>query len=108
VFTKPNSVSPAYTASMAAQAAARRAASQTSIAAPGGTFSVPNVKAAIATGPISVPKPGSYYAAYGADSAGDVASATVTIPANATAPPNLPDPTGLPIVPYPNSSGVIV
>ena len=77
------------------------------------------MKATIATGPISVPKPGSSYSTYGADSSGDVSPATVTIPANATAPPNLPDPTGpngLPIVPYPNgnsnpdpnSSGVII
>ena len=88
-FTQPNSVSPAYMASMAAQAAAGRAASQTTIAAPaynaslaaqaaagraasqttiaapGGTFSVPNVKATIATGPITVPKPGSTTPVYG-------------------------------------------
>jgi hypothetical protein len=77
---------------------------------------VPNVKATIATGPIAVPKPGSYYSTYGADSSGDVSPATVTIPANAGAPVNLPDPTGLPFVPYPNgnsnpdpnSSGVII
>jgi len=97
---------PAYNAALAAQAAAGRAASQTTIAAPGGTFAVPNVKATVATGPIAVPKPGSYYALYGDATYADGTPATVTIPANATAPINLPNPStaNLSVVPYPNSN----